>query len=130
MRVDYRVGFNDFKSEWCCPEHKGYAHNKFKKWWQERAALGCPFPKTAEEAVEFASNGGLATAEAITVKTVSGERFDTITGYKLKSAGVYSQLQQRQPGEDDDGMPIMTEYEPIPNPFSASSMDNEDDIPF
>ena len=39
MRVDYQVGFNEFKSEWVCPEHTGYARGKFEKWWHERAAL-------------------------------------------------------------------------------------------
>ncbi len=31
MRVDYQVGFNEFKSEWVCPEHTGYARGKFEK---------------------------------------------------------------------------------------------------
>lgn len=42
MRVDYQVGFNEFKSEWVCPEHTGYARDKFEKWWRKRAAIGCP----------------------------------------------------------------------------------------
>jgi len=42
MRVDYRIGFNDFKSEWVCPEHTGYARGKFEKWWRELADCGKP----------------------------------------------------------------------------------------
>ena len=57
MRIDYCVGFNDYKSEWVCPEHTGYARNKFEKWWSERAAFGTPVPSTAKEAVAFANQG-------------------------------------------------------------------------
>lgn len=84
MRVDYRIGFNDFKSEWVCPEHRGYAREKFVKWWRERAAGGCPVPTTACEAAQLASEGLLAEPEAITVKTVAGEKFEHVTGWRLK----------------------------------------------
>lgn len=115
MRVDYKIGFETYKSEWCCPEHKGYARNKFMKWWDERAALGCPMPTTAQEAVNLAQDGFLSEVESITVKTVSGERFDTITGYKLKERPVY-----REPGDDEMEIPIG---------FSANDVEY-DDIPF
>lgn len=68
MRVDYQVGFNEFKSEWVCPEHTGYARGKFEKWWHERAALGCPMPRSAREAVSLANEGLLAAPESITLK--------------------------------------------------------------
>lgn len=95
MRVDYQVGFNEFKSEWVCPEHIGYARGKFEKWWHERAALGCPMPRSAREAVSLANEGLLAAPESITVKTIAGERFERITGWRLKERPV-----MREPGED------------------------------
>jgi len=95
MRVDYQVGFNEFKSEWVCPEHTGYARGKFEKWWRERAASGCPIPQTAREAVALANEGLLASPDAITVKSVAGEKFDRITKCVLGERPV-----MRESGDD------------------------------
>ena len=117
MRVDYQVGFNEFKSEWVCPEHTGYARGKFEKWWHERAALGCPMPKSAREAVSLANEGLLAAPESITVKTIAGERFERVTGFRLKERPV-----MREPGEDLD---------PGETWVSTTSPDDpEEEIPF
>lgn len=125
MRVDYQIGFNDFKSEWVCPEHTGYAHGKFEKWWRERAALGCPVPKTAREAVSLANDGLLAEPESITVKTVAGEKFDRITGWRLKERPV-----MREPG--DDSREIDSEFDPPSNSPAdlGVAQDDLDEIPF
>lgn len=117
MRVDYQVGFNEFKSEWVCPEHTGYARGKFEKWWHERAALGCPMPRSAREAVSLANEGLLAAPESITVKTIAGERFERITGWRLKERPV-----MREPGEDLEVGETWTS--------PAPPDDLEDDIPF
>ena len=117
MRVDYQVGFNEFKSEWVCPEHTGYARGKFEKWWNERAALGCPMPRSAREAVSLANEGLLAAPESITVKTIAGERFERVTGFRLKERPV-----MREPGEDLE--PGETWTSPAPPD------DLDDDIPF
>ena len=42
MRVDYEVAPTQYKSEWVCPEHTGYARSKFERWWRERACPDCP----------------------------------------------------------------------------------------
>ncbi len=89
LRIDYQVGFNEFRSEWVCPEHTGYAREKFIKWWRERAAYGLPIPTTAREAVASASAGMLADPESITVKTIAGEKFARVVGWRLKSRPVY-----------------------------------------
>ncbi|MDD4818547.1 MAG: helicase-related protein, partial [Victivallaceae bacterium] len=126
MRIDYRVGFNDFKSEWVCPEHTGYARGKFEKWWRERAAIGCPIPSTAHEAVALANEGLLAAADSITVKTVAGEKFDRITGWRLKPRPV-----MREPG--DDSNEIGAEFDPPPNSpqdLGVNHDDFDDEIPF
>ena len=89
MRIDYEVGFHQFKSEWVCPEHSGYARTKFEKWWSTRAALGCPMPDDAEEAVALAEKGFLAEPSSIKVKKVSGEKFERVCSWDLKEKPVY-----------------------------------------
>ena len=119
MRVDYQVGFDEFKSEWVCPEHTGYAREKFLKWWRERAALGCPIPNTAREAVALANQGLLAAPERITVRSVAGEKFDRITRWVLKERPV-----MREPGED-------AEYQSnSPGDLGVAQHDVFDEIPF
>ena len=81
MRVDYRVGFNLFHSEWVCFEHEGYARDKAEDWWRRRSDLPCP--DTSAEAVELANGDELAKAQKITVRSVSGEKFSKIVGCEL-----------------------------------------------
>jgi len=81
VRVDYRCGFNDYHSEWVCPEHTGYARGKFEAWW--RARSNEPLPDSAEQAVDICEAGGVAETRAITVRSVTGEKFDHITDYQL-----------------------------------------------
>ena len=81
MRVDYRVQFGEWKSEWVCPEHTGYARSKFEAWWRTRSAE--PLPATAEEAVELSYAGALAETKAITVRSIAGEKYDRIIDYDL-----------------------------------------------
>jgi DNA repair protein RadD len=85
MRVNYRIDkrdiFSEWKSEWVCPEHTGYARGKFEAWWKARSNE--PFPDTVERAVELAEAGVLAETNQITVRTVTGEQFDRIIDYRL-----------------------------------------------
>jgi DNA repair protein RadD len=81
MRVDYRVSFNVYKSEWICFEHTGYARRRAEEWWQRRSPD--PVPDTAERAVELAQCGALAPTRAITVRSVAGESFERIIDYEL-----------------------------------------------
>lgn len=81
MRVDYRLGLSHWQSEFICVEHDGYARQKAESWWQRRSPD--PVPDTAERAVEIAEAGGLCPTHSITVRTVTGERFDRIVGYDL-----------------------------------------------
>lgn len=81
MRVDYKIGFYRFKSEWVCFEHSGYARWKAEMWWQARSPD--PVPATAQEAVDIANAGGLAITKSITVRSVAGEKFDRIVDYEL-----------------------------------------------
>jgi DNA repair protein RadD len=81
MRVDYKVGLNDYKSEWVCFEHTGYARQKAVAWWKRRSAEAVP--DTAEQAVLVANNGGVALTTAITVRRIAGEEFERIVGWEL-----------------------------------------------
>lgn len=115
VRIDYRIGFNEFKSEWICPEHSGYARDKFVKWWRERAAIGVAIPATAREAVALANEGVLAEPESITVKTVAGEKFERISGWRLKQRPTLP-----------EGYPFITNDD-LQN---ADTEIDDDDIPF
>lgn len=97
MRVDYRCSFNHYQSEWVCPEHTGYARSKFEAWW--RARSNEPVPNTADQAVELAEAGALASVRAITVRSVAGEKYDRITDYQ------FGPISPRMDGSDerDDG---------------------------
>lgn len=102
MRVDYRLGLSHWQSEFVCFEHTGYARQKAILWWRQRSPD--PIPDTAERAVEIADGGGIAIPEKITVRSIAGEQFDRIVGYKLG---------------------------PLPEAVQASTFDYDDDeIPF
>lgn len=81
MRVDYRLGLNHWQSEFICFEHAGYARQKAAVWWRRRSRD--PVPDTAELAVELADAGALASTNAITIRTIVGEKFDRIVAYEL-----------------------------------------------
>ena len=119
MRIDYRIGFGEYKSEWVCPEHTGYAREKFEKWWTKRAAYGYPIPTTARQAVHMANNGILAPTLKITVKSTAGEKFDRITKYEFGE-----RPPMREPGDD---IAEMYDY-PTNSPQDLGVYD--DDIPF
>jgi DNA repair protein RadD len=81
MRVDYKVGWHDFKSEWVCFEHDGYARAKAVAWWKRRSPD--PVPDTAERAVELGDSGALAQTLEITVRSIAGEQYDRIVDFEL-----------------------------------------------
>jgi DNA repair protein RadD len=81
LRVDYRVGWHDFKSEWVCFEHEGYARQKAIAWWRKRS--DDPVPDTVDRALEIIEGGGLAKTIEITVRSVAGEQFERIIDHTL-----------------------------------------------
>ncbi|MCZ2341677.1 MAG: DEAD/DEAH box helicase [Bacteroidales bacterium] len=84
LRVDYKIGWHKWKSEWVCFGHTGYARGKAVAWWKQRSRE--PVPATAEEAYFLLNEGiGIAEPKSITVRSVSGEDYDRITGYQLES---------------------------------------------
>jgi len=113
MKIEYHVGFNQYHSEWVCPEHDGWARKRFEKWWLERS--NDPLPETAEEAVDIANAGGLAMPVSIVVRKIPGEKFDKIIRCELGEVpeGVAANLQNL----DAWGDPL-----PVNNPL--------DEVPF
>jgi DNA repair protein RadD len=99
LRIDYRVGLNDYHSEWACPEHSGWARKKFEKWWQERS--NDPLPDTAELAARIGDAGGIADTKTITVCKVGGERFGRIVKYTLGEKP-HSVSENFEPDSDSD----------------------------
>lgn len=81
MRVDYKVGWHEYKSEWVCFEHTGYARQKAVAWWKRRSPD--PVPDTAERAVDLVQSGAVAQTLSITVRSVAGDPYDRIVDYEL-----------------------------------------------
>ncbi|MCC7409980.1 MAG: DEAD/DEAH box helicase family protein [Phycisphaeraceae bacterium] len=83
MRVEYRVGWHEYFSEWVCFEHprNGYPRKRAEEWWRQRS--NDPVPATAEEGVELAEEGSLAPTLSITVRTVAGEKYDRVVRHQL-----------------------------------------------
>lgn len=81
LRAEYRIGPATHR-EWACPEHGGYARQKFEGWWLRRASA--PVPATVEEALARASE--LAVPSHIRVKREG--RFNSVVGYRFEPAKV------------------------------------------
>jgi DNA repair protein RadD len=84
MRVQYKIGFASYISEWICFEHSGFARHKAEIWWKQRS--GEPVPDQSDMAVFFATNGRLREPIKITVKVIPGEKFVRVVGYKFDIA--------------------------------------------
>jgi DNA repair protein RadD len=95
MRVEYRIGFHKYQSEWICFEHTGWARYKAESWWLRRS--NAPVPESAAEAVALADDGALCETRSITVRSVSGQEYPRIIGYDLGAKPPW-----REPGLDDD----------------------------
>jgi DNA repair protein RadD len=80
LRVEYRVGWQQYHSEWVCFEHSGWARQKAESWWRLRS--NAPIPNTAAEAVAMANQGALCETKSITVRSTTGEQYDRIVGYE------------------------------------------------
>jgi DNA repair protein RadD len=108
MRVEYRLGFNEYVSEWVCFEHSGYARAKAEAWWRARSRE--PVPNTAQEAVELAEMGALARTLAVTVRREAGEQYDRVIRHTLGPIPPRLEsedgLPEYVPAADDDSIPF------------------------
>lgn len=106
LRVDYKTGWHEYKSEWVCFEHKGYARQKAVAWWKRRSPD--PVPDTIEQAVDLAHGGALATTHAITVRSVAGEPYERIIDYEL------GEMPEPLPAEGNGDLERVEECDEIP----------------
>jgi len=79
LRVEYKLGLGHWQSEWICLEHTGYARAKAEIWWRTRSDE--PVPATVEQAITLAEAGALAQTKQITVRSISGQKYDRIIKY-------------------------------------------------
>jgi DNA repair protein RadD len=122
LRVDYKIGWHRWKSEWVCLEHDGFARQKAVAWWKKRSRE--PVPATAADAVEIANAGGLASTLSITVRSVSGEEYDRITDHEL---GPIPELLERS-DDAGDGEPVSDDA--LDFPFGYNVATTEEEIPW
>jgi DNA repair protein RadD len=122
MRVDYKLGWHRWQSEWVCFEHEGYPHQKAVAWWKKRSRA--PVPATAAEAVEIANAGGLAPTTSITVRSVAGEKYDRITDHEFgpipEPSGFGDAYESDEPLSDDA----------LDFPFGPNATPAEEEIPW
>jgi DNA repair protein RadD len=124
LRVDYKIGWHRWKSEWVCLEHDGFALQKAVAWWKKRSRE--PVPATAAEAVEIANAGGLAATKSITVRSVSGQEYDRITDHEL---GPIPEVPDRgEPRDAGDTEPLSDDA--LDFPFGYNVATTEEEIPF
>lgn len=119
MRVDYKIGWHRWKSEWICLEHDGFAQQKAIAWWRKRSRD--PVPDSAAEAVEIANAGGLAPTISITVRSVSGEQYDRIIDHELGPM-------PEQTGDGDDAGVSSDDTADFPFGFNVAT--TEEEIPW
>lgn len=111
LRVDYQVGLGTFIPEWICVEHTGHIQAKARTWWRERS--NNPFPASAREACDIADAGGIRRPARITVRHISGERFDKVIKYEfsVEKPDVVELIEdvpfgpseaEREPGDDGE----------------------------
>ena len=122
MRVEYRLGFNHYHSEWICFEHAGWARKKAEQWWRRRShAL---VPESAEEAVARAEAGALCQTKSITGRSIAGEEDSRIIGYELGEKPPW-----REPGWDEEDMDEIERDYAQTGPAAVMAAGNED-VPF
>jgi len=118
MRVSHLIGKYETIDEYCCPEHSGYAREKFVDWWSKRSFY--PPPRTVASAVRLAEEGGLAKTMGIRVRTENG--YERIVAWQLGE----------KPEMDSDAVFALKDAEGEQAPVPADGLGdfNEDEIPF
>lgn len=82
VRVEYLCGMVNHR-EWICPEHEGFARQKFEKWWRDHGGPQ-PYPGSVEDVLSRARE--LAPTVGIRIRP-SGKYFE-IVGRRVDVAAV------------------------------------------
>lgn len=80
LRVHYETAEREYR-EWVCPEHYGYARQKFEKWWAKRSPVAPP--DTVDATLASIENDGFAPTLKITVRKKPGDAYEEIVKYEL-----------------------------------------------
>ena len=130
-RIDYQISLQEIFSEWLCPQHTGYARAKFEKWWRDHAE-GTP-PDTAADTAEAGRRRIIRAPTHITVRHISGEKFDRVVAYAYNGTPKYDlpkfEMQQQDDPWWDEDAGCNTELPPPP-PGKPYDYDTGDEIPF
>ena len=95
VRIEYKINLIRSFSEWLCPEHGGFIRKNFERWWKKHAP-GCLIPYTAEDAVWLATEGAVEWPSHITVRTISGEKYPKVVGYRYPEKQPQPQIEQEE----------------------------------
>lgn len=95
VRIEYKINMICSFSEWLCPEHGGFIRKNFERWWKKHAP-GCLIPYTAEDAVWLATEGAVEWPSHITVRTISGEKYPKVVGYRYPEKQPQPQIEQEE----------------------------------
>lgn len=76
LKIIYWVdGLAPFK-EWLCPQHQGFARERFVDWWD--AKTSCPIPSDVATAKRYIDAGALSTPKKIKVTRKPADKFPRI----------------------------------------------------
>lgn len=76
LKIIYWVdGLAPFK-EWICPQHSGFARERFVDWWDEKTS--CPIPSDVATAKRYIDAGALSTPKKIKVTRKPADKFPRI----------------------------------------------------
>lgn len=79
VRIDYQMMAGWKQSEWVCPEHSGYARQKFIKWWSEVCEDPEVLPpKNADYVIEANKIGIIKLPGNVTIRTISGNKYGSV----------------------------------------------------
>lgn len=91
LRVEYRLSFSEWISEWVCIEHDGFAGQKARQWWKKRS--NDPFPESVDAALLVIEAGALAPVEKILVEHKGGEKYPRIKRAILGKKPEYEEVE-------------------------------------
>jgi DNA repair protein RadD len=84
VQITYFCGPNASYREWLCPEHAGFAREKFVKWWWEHADPTAPLPNDCQQAVDLFEAGATREVLEIDVARKPGDKWIRVTAWKME----------------------------------------------
>jgi len=109
LRVEYRIGFQEYQSEWICFEHTGWPRRKAEAWWRRRSDAA--IPGSAAEAEWMANAGALCETRSITVRSIVGEEYPCIIGYELGEKLAWRESEFVGVGSRTESAPVLDDDE-------------------